>query len=278
MRNGCAVVVERVLSDEVVDIQIDPGKKTWRDLWQVPTLALAVVLLLAGLIGVVATRPKPDIDSMIRVAETRLERGDHTGTLEILNGKVRQHVDAPFFSDEHLQQFHALRARAVAKGQRELGVHEPANYESVLAEFKAAEKAGAKLGNEDQLLRLESLIATDQYDEATSRLEQLDGELSADRISLRKTIIEKALGARVPRIELAETQLLALTQDPMLGVDDRCWSAARRAEIQLDKGFVDEAVTGILREMPRVAAANAGARGELFTLLGRGYMESGAVF
>ncbi|PHQ81716.1 MAG: hypothetical protein COB69_03800 [Phycisphaera sp.] len=265
------------MADDVVDIEIDPGKKTWRELWQVPTLALAVVLLLAGLIGVVATRPKPDINGMIRIAETRLERGDHAGTLEMLNGKVRQHVDAPFFTDAHLQQFHTLRGRAVAKGQRELGVQETQNYESVLSEFKAAEKAGAKLGNEDQLLRLESLIATEQYDEATDRLERLDDELSAERIALRKRIIEVAMGARHPRIELAESHLLTLTRDPMLGVDDRCWAAARRAEIQLDQGFINEAITGILREMPRVASAKAGARGELFTLLGRGYMESGAV-
>ncbi len=276
-RNGCAVFVERAVSEEIIDIEIDPGKKTWRELWQVPTLALAVVLLLAGLVGVVVTRPKPDINSMIRVAENRLERDDHEGSLEILNGKVRQHVDAPYFTKDQLQQFHLLRARAVAKGQRELGVQEAANYNSVLNEYRSAEKAGAKLEGEDQLLRLESLIATEQYESAIERLEELDPEMSQDRIAFRKAIIEEALGAHVPRIELAESQLLALTQDPMLGVDDRCWSAARRAEIQLDQGFIDEAVTGILREMPRVSAAKPSARGELFTLLGRGYMESGAV-
>lgn len=265
------------MSDENVDIEINPNKRSWRELWQIPTLGVAVVLLLAGLVGIIATRPEPDLDAMIRSAETRIENDQFAEALEVLNGKIRQHIDAPFVTDEHLQAFHLLRARAVGKGQRELGVSEVPNHESVLSEFKAAEKVGAQLSFDDQVLRLESLLELDRYDEAVAMLDDLGDEDAQERIRIRKDIIRRALSSRIPRMELAEQQLVALTQDTMLGVDDRCWAAARRAHMQLEQGFVDEAVTGILREMPRVASAQPHARGELFTLLGRGYMETGAV-
>lgn len=269
--------MECAVSEEIVDIEINPNKRSWRELWQIPTLGVAALLLLTGLIGVILTRPEPDIDGMIHAAEARITKAEHAEALEILNGKIRQHVDAPFFTEDQLQSFHLLRARAVGKGQRELGISDLSNHESVLNEYKSAEQAGAELAIDDHVLRLESILELGQFDDAVTKLGELGDEHSAERIRIRKEIIERALGARIPRNELAEAQLLELTQDTMLGVDDRCWAAARRAQMQLNQGFVDEAITGILREMPRVASAEPHARGELFTLLGRGYMETGAV-
>lgn len=264
--------------DEVVTISGSvAGKRSWRELWQVPVLVVAVLLLVGGIAGVLSTKPLPDLDGSLRQAETRLTRGEHARALEILNERVRVHVDAEFFTREHLQRFHLLRGRAIGKGQRELGVSEEANYESVLAEFALAEQAGGVLTPDDVVLRIESLIATDRVDEAKDRISRLPVEVESERIALRKTLLGRIMSARLPRIELAESVLLELTQDPLLSVGDRCWVAARRAEIQLDRGFTDEAITGLLREMPRVGAAESNARGELFTLLGRAYMETGAI-
>ncbi len=265
------------MADEQVDIKINTGQRSWRELWQVPTLGAAGVLLAAGLAGVVLTSPEPDIAEMIRVADTRLERGEHAEALEMLNKKVRPHVDAPFFTEDQKRAFHLLRARAVGKGQRELGVDERANHESILEEFKLAEKSGAELSLEDRVLRVESLLALGRYEDADERLEEFGPEGDRQRIALRKDLIERVLTRDNPLLEFAEGQLLKLTQDPMLGVNDRAWTAARRAELQLTRGYVDEAITAILREMPRVASASSSAQGELFTLLGRAYMETGAI-
>lgn len=242
-----------------------------------PVLTLAVLLLVGGIVGVLAHKPLPDLDGYLKQAENRVTRGEHAQALDVLNAKVRPHVDAEFFTREHLQKFHTLRGRAIGKGQRELGVSEVANHEAVLTEFALAEQAGANVVGADVVLRIESLIATDRVDEAKDRISRLPEDLEAERIGLRKKLIGQIMSERIPRVELAESVLLELTQDPLLSVGDRCWVSARRAEIQLDRGFTDEAITGLLREMPRVAAAEDSARGELFTLLGRGYMESGAI-
>ncbi len=265
------------MDEEAQVIQTNTGKRTWRELWQVPTLAAAVVLLIAGLVGVVLTKPKPDVNGYLRQAEARITRAEYPGAVETLNEHVRPHVDAPHFTKEQLQRFHVLRGRAIGRGQRELIERQTVNDESVLAEFASAEQAGAVLGGDDQVLRIESLIATDRMDEAKERIEKLPAESVSSRIGLRKALIERVLAARFPRYELAEELLIELTQDPLLNVGDRCWATARRAEIQIERGFIDEAITGLLREMPRIAAAEDNAKGELFTLLGRGYMESGAI-
>lgn len=276
MLRGFAAL-ECALADEAVIIDAGPAKRTWRELWQVPVLGLAVFLLLAGLVGVVVTRPEPDLNGYLRMAESRLSRGEHAAALEVLNKKVRPHVDAEFYTREHEQKFHTLRGRAIGKGQRELGLNEKANHEAVLAEFASAEQVGAALGGEDQVLRIESLIAIGREEEARERILRLPEEVSPSRVGLRKKLIAHIMGERLPRYELAESVLLELTQDPLLAVADRAWSAARRAEMQLVRGFAEETITGLLREMPRVSAAPAAARGELFTLLGRAYLETGAI-
>ncbi|MFI4892857.1 MAG: tetratricopeptide repeat protein [Phycisphaerales bacterium JB058] len=258
-------------------IQTNTGRRSWREIWQVPTLAAAVLLLLGGLIGVVMTKPQPDIDGYIRQASSQIERGEYTDAIGVLNQKVRPHVDAPFFTEDHREQFHVLRGRAIGRAERELINGQVANHESVLAEFASAEQAGATLGGEDQILRVEALIATGKFDEAKDRIDRLPEEVVGERIGLRKLLIEQVLAERFPKYEFAEELLIELTQDPLLGVGDRCWATARRAEIQLERGYTDEAITGLLREMPRVAAADESARGELFTLLGRAYMETGAI-
>lgn len=265
-----------MLSEQEV-IQTNTGRRSWREIWQVPTLAVAVLLLLVGLVGVVMTKPQPDIDGHLRQASSRIERGEYTDAIGVLNQKVRPHVDAVYFTKEQLEQFHVLRGRAIGRAERELLNSQRANHESVLAEFASAEHAGAALNGEDQVLRVEALIATERFDEAKDRIERLPEESVASRVGLRKTLIEEVLDEQYPKYEFAEAMLIELTQDPLLVVGDRCWATARRAEIQLARGYTDEAITGLLREMPRVAAAGANPRGELFTLLGRAYMEIGAV-
>ncbi|HED54945.1 MAG TPA: tetratricopeptide repeat protein [Phycisphaerales bacterium] len=269
--------MECALDEPETTTIIDEPRRSWRELWQVPTLVLAVVLLVAGLVGVVMSSPDPDIAGMLGQAEKQLAKGEYREALATLNDKVRQYTDAPFFTKEHRQQFHLLRGRAIGRGQRDLGLEEQANYETVLDELFKAERLHAKLSHDDRVLITEALIETDQFDKALKRVQAMDDSAASDRIRLRKALISRALSRPIPRIELAETLLTELAQDPMLDVNDRCWTAARRAELQLDRGYIEEAITGLLREMPRVSTAEPRARGELMTLLGRGYLESGAV-
>ena len=134
------------MDEETQVIQENTGKRSWRELWQLPTLAAAVVLLTAGNLGVVLTKPKPDVNGYLRQAEVRITRAEYPAALESLNEHVRPHVDAPYFKKEQLQRFHVLRGRAIGRAQRELIQRQAANDESVLAEFASAEQAGAVLG------------------------------------------------------------------------------------------------------------------------------------
>ncbi|MEO1583369.1 MAG: tetratricopeptide repeat protein [Planctomycetota bacterium] len=261
---------------ETIDNRDPRRHRSWRELWQAPTLAAAVVLLLAGLMAVVVTRPRPDVQGMVAQAEQMIESNRSDDALALLNDRARPLIGEAYVTPQTRQRFHAARARAIADGIGRLGLTGLTNHQSVVDEYGKAEGSGYEMPPIDQRRLIASLIELGELDEAASRIDALPDDTSVARVSLRRSLIEAAAADPAFRT-LADEQLLVLDGDPMLSVDDRAWVVARQTERRLDDGLVDEAVARLLRTMPRVTSASDAARGELFLLLGTAYAEVDAV-
>ncbi|MGP1271927.1 MAG: tetratricopeptide repeat protein [Phycisphaerales bacterium] len=262
---------------ESVDNSVSSTGRSWRELWQVPTLAVASVLLVAGLATLTLTRPKPDVAGMVERASGLVLDHRPEQALEILNDRARPFLNESYVSRETRQRFHAVRAAAIFRGQRLLGVDDPVNHERVVDEYAKARAFGYEPVDADLLLEAESLLALRRYTEARDAIAALSEAASMERVRLQRLTIEAAFAADPPRDELASELLNELATDPGLSVDDRAWTVARRTEQRLRDGFIDEAIARLLRVMPRVETASDAARGELFLLLGEAYAASGAI-
>ena len=251
--------------------------RSWRELWQVPTLVIAAGCLVAGLATLTLTKPTPNVSGMVSRASKLVDEHQPERALSVLNDEARPFINEPYVSRETRQRFHAVRASAIFRGQRQLGVDLASNHERVISEYDKARAFGFESGDADTLIEAESLLALRRFDEAREKIATLSDLEGEGRVRLYRMAIEAALASEPSRDELASEMLNELATDPMLSVDDRAWTVARRTEIRLAEGFVDEAIARLLRVMPRIDSASDASRGELFLLLGEAYAESGAI-
>lgn len=251
------------------------------DRWQAPLLILAVALLLGGLYTALATAPKPDLDALLRSAERLIERERYERALEVLNGRIRPYVHLEGFGEARAARFHLLRGRAIHLGQKALGIDRRDNYRAVVAELMEAERRGAALEPRDIAFLAEAQIALGMEASALERAATLPDSESARRASIVRQVVERRLD-RHEHSELDISETLSILSDFLgspTGVDDadRIWGLARQAELLIRSGRAAEAVERLLRGLPRLADRDPAMLAELYLMLGRAYLEDGAV-
>lgn len=254
-----------------------PAARSWRTVWQAPTLLLSVALLAGGIWLAVARSPKPDFGVMLDAVSSLVEKQRCERALEVLNDKIRPYLDHPLFSAEDKQRFHILRAEAVFEGQRDLRLDRRENHESVIGEYLVAESLGATLPPADVSKLADTFISLGMYDKALERARSFPPEEKARSSAIVRRIVEQKLAERPLDFDATLALVSDYAAEPMLSPDDRAWSEARQAELLLIKGYHDDAIRKLLRGMPRLSGASDEARGELHTLLGRAYLDAGSV-
>lgn len=246
----------------------------WREIWPLPTLLVAVGLLVGGVVMTMMTKPAPVFTPALEQANRLLEAGHYDEAISELNTKIFPYLGRPELGKTLEAQFHVLMARALYKGQRELEYPQRVNDENIVKQYLLAEKKGATLGVSDVEKLTRTYVALDEPDRARDRLRTIDDP--AKRAVLYRLVIDAGRHKTRP-----DYQWLLLTSEEMLDLDglseaDRVWALARRAEMQLDLGYTSEAINGLLREMPLLVGRDIPGVGELFVMLGRGYYETGA--
>jgi tetratricopeptide (TPR) repeat protein len=254
-----------------------PSRRTWRGVWQAPTLLASVALLGAGVWLAVARSPEPDFGSMLDAAGGLVEKEKFERALDVLNTNIRPYLDHKAFTIEQRQRFHTLRARAIFEGQAALGLDRRENHESIIAEYLGAESLGAILEVEDSDRLAHTFISAGMYAQALERARAWPQEEQGRTGGVVRRIVEYKL----EESPLDFDGTLGLVSDyaagPMLSADERAWAEARQAELLLLKGYHDDAIRKLLRGMPRAADAGHRVRGELHVLLGRAYLEAGSL-
>lgn len=251
--------------------------RSWRDLWQVPLLAVAAVLLVSGMATLMLTKPNPDVAGMVARAEGLLAEGLPEESLAVLNTEARPLINDASVSAETRQRFHAARAAAISVGQARLGADVEANHLRILEELDKAERAGRTLLDREHAIAVAALVALDRLEEAAGRIGMVSDDASDERTRLSRVVIERAMQGGQVSEALASRLLTDLGDDPMLTLEDRVWTLARRTELRLRNEASEEAIARLLRMMPRVQQADDAMRGELFLLLGESYVAGGAL-
>lgn len=251
-----------------------PALTSWRDIWPLPLFIVAVVALAAGVVMTVTTRPDPVFTPAFEDAARLIEAGRYEEAIAELNERVFPYVGRPELSPSHRARFHTLLARALYGGQRELEFPQRVNDENIVMQFLEAEHLNAGLAPDDLTALARTLVSLDELDRAKDRIREI-GEPSV-KAELFRLVIDA--GRRRARPDYEDLLLTAeeMLSTPGLAEIDRVWALARRAEMQLGLGHVNEAINDLLREMPLLMGRQTPGLGDLFVMLGRAYYMTGA--
>ena len=265
-------------TDRTTPSRASPVRPSLREIWQVPALIGAVLVLGGALALAVLTSPKPNFGSQLRAAESRIERERYDEALHILNDDLLAHLDTRGFGPENRRLFHVLRARAIALGQRAIGVDKRENHQNVIGEYLEAERQNAQLLPRDTHILARAMIALGLLDRALQRAAALPESQRDRRMAIVQEVIEAKMGRDQRDRDGALALLAQILEDPRLTGAEAAWALAHQARLLIEDGYEDEAIAKLLRTMPRLPRdVDPSALGELSMLLGRAYLETGAV-
>ncbi len=256
---------------------LDRLRHNWRSAWQVPTLGVAVVLLVLGVYYAFSTAPKPDLRPPLDRADHLIANGDGEGALEVLKqAKLHKYMDEKDLPASIRQRYHLAVARAVYIAQLELGLDLEDNHRTVLSNALEAERAGAYLGGDDLFRLADTYLSLGEFTPARVRADEIPDTHAQRRVELHKRLVDAWLALPNPRTDEAMDLLASMLADPGLPGEDHAWAINRQTKIRLSQGYADEAITRLLRAMPRLEGLAPESLGELHLLLGRAYVEVGA--
>ncbi len=248
---------------------------SWRNLWQIPTLVLAVVLLIGGLVVWFRSQPEADLSSPLQEAERLVEAGKFDEAIAELNGGARGFIDSGKATTDQIIRFRLARARAFSGAQQAMAISLEPNYRTIIDDYLAAEHEGAKLQPDDVVRLARSLIGVGDIDKALTRIGSLPADQNAQRTKLTREVIEHNLAAKDRREPLTLDLLANIATDPDALPEDRSWVLVKQTELLLSLHRVEEAITKLLREIQRLRDVTPGRTGELYVLLGEAYFEAG---
>lgn len=253
-------------------------REGWRVSWQAPAFLLATALLLAGLGYVIATRPSPDFGGYLDRAEQLIGYERYEDSIQLMNQRIFPYIQAGSgLPQTHRTRYHRLLARAIYLGQRKLAVNDERNNLAIIREYLEAERQGAALSPREQYQLADSYVSRGQWERALRRAGMVPQASRDLRDRLHQRVVGIWLGSRTPRYAEVLELLASLLADPNLPADVRVWALERQAEVRLAQGDYDEAITRLLRAVPRLQDPEPAQLGLLHLMLGRAYYHTDAV-
>lgn len=253
----------------------EPTAPTWREAWQIPVLAVSGALLAIGIGAVLLARPSVDVLPRLDDATKLVEAEKFEDALKLLNEDVWPHIETGKIGPDGEKRYYVLAARSIYEAAIQRKLLRAENYENVIRSYVRAEELKQRLEPGDVERFAQSLMALDRLDEAKKRIDTLPSSEQARRIALVRALTTKLLARPVPD-QAAATDLVAwMLSEPTLSDRDRVWAMTRQAELRLLGGYREEAIRGMLQQLPRIEESASEERAELLALLGWGYIEDG---
>lgn len=244
----------------------------WRGFWQVPVLLIAGGVLLLGVAFAVATSPDPEFGPVLTQAERMIEQEDYRSAIDLLNSKVHPWMaKGDVLGPVDRQRFHAAKARAIYWGQRKLEISDDRNHVSVIREFLEAERQGMTLGPKDVAALADTYLSRGELETALRRIATLPSAHNAVKEPVVRRAVSLLMRPPTPDRTRALTLLAEVLSDPEISVNQRVWAVENQAGIRLDQGYMDETITRLLREIPRLTEAGPDGRARLHLILARAY-------
>ncbi len=247
----------------------------WGDLWQVPTLLVGVVALAGALVLAVVSKPGVDYEGLLSRGERLLEDGRALEAIEALNEDVFPFEAKGKLPERVRGRYYLLLGRAMYIGQRQLGVSNQENLARILEAFAQAERSGAVFEDRDFETIAQTHLDAGRIDQGVQWGERIVDDGRRRRV-LRRAI-EVGLGdGGEEGVERVLALLARMLDEEGLGVEDRAWVVERQARALMERGFTEEAIGKLLREMQRLEGLEASRRADLLLLLARAYLDVGA--
>lgn len=252
---------------------LSKSRVDWKAVWPIPALAGASLLLVGGLVMGILRAPKDDPAAPLADVERLVEEGKFEEAIDVVNQKLVPAVQSGVISKEKQIEMLLLRAGAIAQGQAKLAIDREDNRRSIIKDLSEAESLGHKLSTADFGLKADSLIFLGETAKAYEIAKALPPSDAERKQQLLMRIVEGNLKGGDVRYDMTLEILSGMLDSPRLEPEQRAWAVARQTELRLTVDAADEAISRLLRAMPRLEGTSAAARGELFYLLGRAYFQ-----
>lgn len=248
-----------------------------RDLWQIPTVLGAVLLLFMGMFTWVRTSAPPDIDAALETVAVLLGAEEYEEAKAILNGPILSYMQDPTIHPETLAYFYTLRGDTLYLDQRDRNLDLQANNEQILSNYEQARRFGAKFGDVRLYRNADTLLRLGRTDEALSEARLLSDQAAKERREIFRRVIEAGLahGSRARDRGLASDLIAEMHKDPTLDDAGRRWLVAREARLSLQAGYPEDAMRRVLPELQRLPENNMDEGAELLLVLGAAYLDVG---
>ena len=259
-----------------------PSLAAWTQVWQLPVLAVGLVLLGVGLYLAKPRFVPPDYHAMLDTVQQYLRAGNPE--------EARARMDL-MVEEDLIKQDDAIRGRY----HQYLGDHDwlvyddlypvpadtpesTAQLNKVVEAYRAAEQDfGRSLDGESMQRWAKALVLLGQEDRAMRIVDRMDPADADKRYRLIRELIEdhrdrgepEAFVAMLDRFE----RTLREEKDAKKRLKQRQWVARVRARHYLTVGDPQRAIDYINREMQRLRAAGAADDPALLVLLARGYQD-----
>ncbi len=266
-----------------------PGAKSgrdWSNLWQMPTIIGAIILILLGLRVAVDRAPENDFPG----AFAQIDRLIASGEFELAAQQLNEVIEPNLQLATPLEQgrFHATVADWIALAQDAENLEVSQNARRVSDEYTEAVRLGAMLDSGRLQRWALALIDVGDLDAARRRLTDLealatDSSEGLDVRRRRNRVLRRLVEVSLRQEDLSFDALMRLLEDfradRMLTPADELWAIARQARLRLEAGFPQQAVDHLLVELrrfePKLDETPELSFGPLYTLLGRGYYDLG---
>jgi tetratricopeptide (TPR) repeat protein len=282
-----------------------------RELWQVPALGLAGVLLVGGVAMAFLTKPKPNYDGLFTRSAALVSEEKFGEAIDALTKDVGPYAQKGQLDSKQLQRYHLMLGRSLSMGQRGLGIDREENNRAIEEQFTQAEKKGATLEAYDIKLLADALVSLGKTGEAITRADTIRESKPELRIEVYQRVIELAIagegkspshsghgegsshgsshgaGAHEESSHAAPAEqeklgfgtalelMGRLTADADLPKPVKVWIVLRQAEILLEESHPEQAERRLQQAMLRLDELEPRELAELLILLSRAYADAG---
>lgn len=260
----------------------------WRELWQVPTLFLALGLVGGGVFYILNLPRDHDFAGAFDQVDTLLADGQVDAAKAILYDTIAPKLDSATPIEQ--ARFEATTADWLAAARSGVGSAAAENDAQIVEHYEKADHEGFEMDRERLLRWAAALVRIGRTEEAMAKVNRVNAEgddLDALRGRVRRMVMERAWEQATkdehPDWEAILTGLGPFRADPATTLADEAWAAARQAEARLALDRPREAADRLLLDLRRIESAPEVNRGdvpvetyaELTSLLGRAYAALG---
>lgn len=273
---GRGVLLGVIVADVPAPTPVGKTTGAWRRAWPIPAMIVGAVGLAGAVMVTLRTTPTPDVQSRLASSTSLIDAAKYGEALEALNTGVLPLVGGEVMTPDQVREFFVLRGRALYMGQKDAGISREENHRAVVQEYREAEKRGAVLAPRDSAFLAWTQLELGEIDDAAARAASLPDSQKGQRLDITRAAVEASLEGPHANTPRAMELLADLGAEPDADDDLRLWVLARHARLLAVQGYMDDAITRILRTLPRLENADPASVGDVYVTLGEAYVMSGS--